>query len=76
MEKNSLHHSHPSNYVPQEPPAPQSTTVWYNEIDLTSSTGAMLPVWNVEPNSMIVSPTPNEKVAGSDVKDSRVGVVK
>jgi hypothetical protein len=28
----------------------------------------MLLVWNVEPNSMIVSPTVNEKVAGSNVE--------
>jgi len=36
----------------------------------------MVPVWNVEPNSMIVSPTLNEKVAGSDVKITGLGVVR
>lgn len=41
------------------------TTIWYNELDPHSSTGAMRPIWQVEPNSVIVSPAPNAKVSGS-----------
>lgn len=44
------------------------TTRWYNEIDPTVPGGqAMRPVWNVEPNSIIVRPKPDEMIVGNNV---------
>jgi DMSO/TMAO reductase YedYZ molybdopterin-dependent catalytic subunit len=41
------------------------TTKFYNERDPQDPGGAMRPVWGVEPNSMIVSPTPDDRLQGS-----------
>lgn len=44
------------------------TTKWYNEIDPTDPSGQrMRPIWNVEPNSIIVHPKPDETVSGHQV---------
>lgn len=51
---------------PERAKGPYTTTL-YNELDPTSSTGKMRPVWKVEPNSMIVSPAPNAKIRGGEV---------
>lgn len=40
------------------------TTRFYNEPDPAGPEGALRPVWQVEPNSMIVRPQPGEKVEG------------
>lgn len=43
------------------------TTTWYNELDPTDPDGKrMRPVWNVEPNSVIVRPKPNEILTSED----------
>ncbi|KAF2100244.1 molybdopterin binding oxidoreductase [Rhizodiscina lignyota] len=44
------------------------TTTWYNELDPTDPDGKrMRPVWNVEPNSIIVRPKPHEVMPGREV---------
>jgi DMSO/TMAO reductase YedYZ molybdopterin-dependent catalytic subunit len=40
------------------------TTTVYNERDLTDSSGRMQPVWEVEPNSMIVTPSQDAQLEG------------
>ena len=44
------------------------TTRFYNEPDPAGPEGASRPVWEVEPNSMIVKPQPDGKVEGPDVQ--------
>lgn len=44
------------------------TTTFYNEPDPAGPEGALRPVWEVEPNSMIVRPKPEEEVAGPKIK--------
>jgi DMSO/TMAO reductase YedYZ molybdopterin-dependent catalytic subunit len=44
------------------------TTRFYNEPDPAGPEGASRPVWEVEPNSMIVRPQPDEKVEGPDIQ--------
>lgn len=43
------------------------TTKFYNEPDPAGSEGSLRPVWAVEPNSMIVTPQPDEKIDGPDL---------
>ena len=43
------------------------TTTFYNEPDHEAGSGAMKPVWQAEPNSMIVRPTPGQTINGRDV---------
>jgi DMSO/TMAO reductase YedYZ molybdopterin-dependent catalytic subunit len=43
------------------------TTRFYNEPDPTGSEGALRPVWEVEPNSMIVKPQPGVRIEGPNV---------
>lgn len=44
------------------------TTVFYNEQDPHGRQGEMRPVWDVEPNSIIVSPKPDEGLERGTVK--------
>jgi DMSO/TMAO reductase YedYZ molybdopterin-dependent catalytic subunit len=44
------------------------TTRFYNEPDPAGAEGALRPVWDVEPNSMIVRPQPEEKIEGPHVQ--------
>jgi hypothetical protein len=44
------------------------TTKFYNERDPNDSDGRMRPVWNVEPNSMIVSPPSGAQLESSLVE--------
>lgn len=47
-------------------PGPYTTT-FYNEPDPASGPGMTRPIWQVEPNSMIVRPKPEEKLHGPTV---------
>lgn len=44
------------------------TTRFYNEPDPAGAEGALRPVWEVEPNSMIVRPQPGEKIEGPELR--------
>ena len=52
------------------------TTRWYNEVDPIANDGRMRPVWDVEINSMIVRPRPEETFAIQEGIDSTEVSVK